>query len=71
MGCVPSITADGFPGQGILKGKRTSVCFHYDTSKRFNGTIVRDDVEAPFVTIIKLDDGRFVLSTECQHSPTL
>jgi hypothetical protein len=28
--------------------------------------VVRDDISEPFVGIIRLDDGRHVLMTECQ-----
>jgi hypothetical protein len=48
---------------------RTRVCFNYDTSKTIMGTIVRDDYEDPWRTIISLDDGRVVLGSECQHAP--
>lgn len=69
MGCVESVTFDHMPKQGGWLGKRTRVCFHYDTSRVVMGTIVRDDAEAPGVGIIALDNGRVVLMTECQHSP--
>lgn len=65
MGCVKNISADSFPKQGKLLNKRVNVCFQYDTSKLINGTIVRSDAEEPGVEIIKLDDDRYVLSTEC------
>ena len=45
------------------------MAFHHDLSRTVRGRIVRNDAEAPFVTIIALlDDGRYVLDTECQHS---
>lgn len=69
MGVHNNITADTFPKQGWLKGRRCEVCFHYDTSKIVLGTIVRDDAEEPGETIIQLDDGRFVRGTECHYSP--
>lgn len=69
MGCVKNITHNLFPKQGLFIGKRTKVCFHYDTSNMIIGTYVRDDTETPYIGIIKLDDGRYVLYTECQHSP--
>jgi len=69
MGCVATIAADKFPKQGSWIGKRAEVCFNYDTKYLFMGTFVRDDREDPWVTIIHLDDGRFVLATECQYSP--
>lgn len=37
-------------------------------SKKIEGTVIRDDVEDPHLTIIKLDDGRIILGTECQYS---
>lgn len=68
MGCVDTITYTRFPKQGPYVGKRTEVCFHYDTSKTLLGFIVRDDYEEPGRTIIKLDDGRYVEASECQYS---
>lgn len=69
MGVVPNIDLHAWPKQGPWLGKRTRVCFKYDISRTVMGTIVRDDYEEPFVTIISLDNGRVVLATECQHSP--
>lgn len=74
MGCIENITFDKFPKQKdkdyeypqFAVGARVSVCYHYDTSKTHMGTIVRDDLEAPFETIIKLDNGRYLRGTECQ-----
>lgn len=68
MGVAPNVGFDQFPKQGAFHGKRARVVFHYEDRERW-GTIVRDDNEAPFVTIIALDDGRVVLATECQFSP--
>lgn len=68
MGVVANVGYDTFPKQGDWLGKRVKVCFRYDTKHTIGGTIVRDDRQEPFVGIIKLDDGRYVLSTECQHS---
>ena len=69
MGIVSNVDFAQMPKQGSWLGKRTQVCFRYDTSKVVMGTIVRDDTEEPFRTIISLDDGRVVLATECMHSP--
>ena len=68
MGCVTNLTAEKFPKQGDLVGKRVKVFFHYDASKQHEGVCVRDDVEEPFVSIFKLDDNRHVLATECQYT---
>lgn len=69
MGMVENISADRWPRQSGLLGARASVCFHYDTSRLFDGVLLRSDVEAPWLTIIQLDNGRVVLGTECQYSP--
>ena len=75
MGVVNTISFDKFPRQrhpdGIVSygvGSRVRVCYNYDVSNWHLGTIVRDDAEEPFETIIQLDNGNFVRSTECQFS---
>ena len=76
MGCVDTITYEKFPKQKdenykhpkFKVGSRVKVCYHYDTSKYHYGTIVRDDLEEPFETIIKLDNGRYLRAVECQFS---
>ena len=65
MGCVSTISYDKFPEQHAV-GSRVKVCYHYDISKTHLGTIVRDDLEKPYETIIKLDNGRHLRGTECQ-----
>ena len=32
------------------------------------GTVIRDDREEPFETLIRLDDGRVLRGVECQYS---
>lgn len=68
MGCVDTVKHDSFPKQGEWLHKRVKVFFHYETEHIKLGTIVRDDTEEPFRTIFRLDDGRYVLSSECQYS---
>lgn len=76
MGCISTITYDNFPKQKdkdykyprFAVGSRVRVCYHYDTSKIHLGTIVRDDSEEPYETIIKLDNGRYLRGVECQYS---
>ncbi len=68
MGCTPNITPDRFPKQGSCLGKHVWVCFNYDTASKIAGKIVRDDVEAPGLGIIQLENGWVVLMTECQYS---
>lgn len=67
MGSVETIAAKKWPKQGSWIGQRCNVMFHYDAREILEGTYVRDDEEEPWVTIIRLDDGRYVLTTECQH----
>jgi hypothetical protein len=68
MGAHQNIAIDKFPKQGRELNRRVRVCFNYDTSRQVGGVVVRDDSEEPGRMIIRLDDGRFVLSTECQWS---
>lgn len=68
MGCVSTITAYKFPKQSEYVNRRCDVCFHYDTATRIMGTVIRDDKEEPYETLIKLDDGRVIRGTECQFS---
>ncbi len=56
MGTQANVGMNCFPKQGTWKDKPVSVIFDYDTEDRINGTIVRDDWEDPFITIIKLED---------------
>ena len=67
MGCIPEITATKFPTQGKYLDMSVVVSFHYNMSELLNGVIVRDDMAEPFVMIIRLEDGRHVLATECQY----
>jgi hypothetical protein len=68
MGTHSNISADKFPAQGNYHNKLVSVIFNYNTEQRFPGKIVRDDMEAPYETIIQLDDGRVVRAQECQYA---
>lgn len=67
MGCVRNVGYDEFPRQGGHLGRRVEVCFNYDATRTLGGEVVRDDAEEPGVEIIRLDDGRYVLTTECQY----
>lgn len=67
MGVIANINYDSFPKQGKHLRKEVEVCFHYDTSRVVRGEVVRDDIESPNITIIRLEDDRYILSTECQY----
>lgn len=69
MGVVATVGYDRMPKQGPHLGHRARVCFNYDVANCLMGTVVRDDYEKPWVTVISLDDGRVVLASECQYSP--
>lgn len=71
MGCVNTITAHKFPKQSEYVNRRCKVCFHYDTTKWIMGTVIRDDREEPFETLIQLNDGRTIRGVECQYSFSL
>lgn len=66
MGVVKTIDYDKWPKQSDWVGRRVRVCYNYDTTKTHEGEIVRDDLEDPGTQIMKLDNGRYILSTECQ-----
>ena len=68
MGCVDTITAYNFPKQSEYVNRRCKVCFHYNTTKWIMGTVIRDDREEPYETLIRLDDGRVIRGVECQFS---
>ena len=68
MGYCKNITIDTFPKQGIQLGAVVDVCFRYDTTKLIRGVVVRDDMEHPWETMIRLDDDRYVLASECQYT---
>jgi len=68
MGVISTIDYESFPKQGHLVGKRVRVVFKDDTSHEIEGECVRDDREEPHRAIFRLDDGRFVLASECQYS---
>ena len=77
MGIVKNIDATSFPEQYIADddvfvgiGRKVNVCFNYDKGTIIDGVVIRDDKEYPFVTIIRLSDGRVILATECQFSPS-
>ena len=40
----------------------------YNWDRRIAGTVVRDDQAEPHQMIIRLDDGRYVRSCECQYT---
>ena len=71
MGCHENIAADVYPEQTRYKGERARVFFHYETSREFAATIIRDDNDSPGETILQLDDGRVVRAVECQWSPAV
>lgn len=68
MGVHANIGFDFFPKQGYQLNCEVEVCFRYDTTKCIDGVIIRDDMEEPYLTLIKLSDGRVVTATECQYS---
>lgn len=68
MGVVANIRHNQMPEQGSYLNRKVEVCFNYDTVNILRGTIVRDDAEHPFRTIILLDNGTALLATECQYS---
>lgn len=56
-----------YPKQGNDIGKRVIITYNHDWTIFEHGIIIRDDIEEPFMTVIKLDDDRVLLGTECQY----
>lgn len=67
MGVHRNIDIHKFPVQSSWVNEPVLVCFNYNTDVVVQGVIVRDDLQDPYLLIIKLDDGRFVMSSECQY----
>lgn len=64
-----SASAKTFPEQDSqYLGKRAEVCFSMHFSNPVFGEIVRSDKNGA-VRIIKLDDGNYILGSECQWKP--
>ena len=61
-----NVTSSRFPEQceGRLN-RKVFAMFHDNLMARVEGRLVRCDTEMPFVTIIRLNDGRHILDTEC------
>lgn len=70
MGNHENISAEKYPVQSKHLLERVEVSFNYNTKDTLYGTIIRDDREDPFETIILLDDQKVVKGTECQYRPT-
>ncbi len=66
MGVVNNVSTYHYPKQSANVGKRVEVMFRYSNIV-LTGRIVRDDAEPPLETIFHLDDGRYILDSECQY----
>lgn len=64
---MAEITHNTFPKQGAQVGKEFTVIFNMMEGHPVKGVCVRDDMEAPFVTLFRLEDGRYVGAGECQY----
>jgi hypothetical protein len=60
------VNISDYPKQSKTLYHRVKVYFNNEILSQKKGTIIRDDREEPFETIIKLDDGRIVRGSECQ-----
>lgn len=67
MGYSQHISATSFPRQGQWAHRSVLVRFHND-ERVMRGVVVRDDNSDPYVMIIRLEDGRHVLSAECVYA---
>lgn len=69
MGFNKNVGLDKFPPQSKSVGHVVRVCFNYECEHTILGTIVRQDVDQPYRTIIQLSDGRYVTADECMYTP--
>lgn len=56
------------PQQSGLVGSRARVMFGGERPELL-GTVVRNDADGKLVTVIRLDDGRHILGSECEFWP--
>jgi hypothetical protein len=66
MGFSNYVDAVKYPKQGRMLNKKVEVCFNFDIHNIFYGKVIRYDIEEPFEVIIRLNDGRIIMSGECQ-----
>ena len=73
MGVVPTIDFDKFPAQSDRLRKQVRILYHHRDApadrRPVTGTVVRDDIEAPYLTIFRTHDNvtRYLLASECQY----
>lgn len=60
---------NSYPVQTEDLGKLVDVYFQYDMEKHMDGRIVRQDKAAPYLTVIRLDNGNYVLGHEIEFRP--
>lgn len=65
---MSKIGKETYPEQFGSVGDRVLVAFKYDIANPLPATVLRDDAEEPFTTVLRLDDGRIVMGSECQWS---
>lgn len=66
MARVPNVSFEEYPVQARVTGMRVVVYYDNDKTNFHYGTIVRADRQAPYETIIALDNGHYVRSAECR-----
>lgn len=66
MARVPNVSFDEYPAQANIVSRRVVVYYDKDKTKFHYGTIVRADRQAPYETLIALDNGHYVRSAECR-----
>ena len=68
MGIVKNIGYNLSPKASENVGKRIEECYVCEEDILKNGIIVRDDIEEPFETIIRVENIRYIRAEECQFS---
>jgi len=72
MSFQENISATGFATQDTtILNKRVVTILQFDSKKPRLGVVVRADKQSPFLTIIKLDDDRYITNHECSFKLSL
>lgn len=72
MSFQENISATDFSTQDeTLLNKRVVTILQFDSKKPRLGVVVRADTQSPFLTIIKLDDERYITHHECSFKLAL
>lgn len=69
MGIEKYVKSGVFPKQNsYLLNRSVEICIECNDAGMTKGKIVRADIEEPYVIIIHLENGQYVLGSECRFN---